>query len=196
MENNQNESVTQSEVNSVQTEKTESLSKADADYKRDMFRYKDEAKALKEQLREIELEKQRKNGDLEGVIKALKEENKSLKHKNANERLSYADTQINSSIKNELVERGIKGKKLDAFMDLIKDNDKSIVELDEKFNVNMEDIKSVVDKKFEQYGDLFKKEVKIVDGVPNNNSLNSSQRKVDINKMSWEEALAYAKTLE
>jgi hypothetical protein len=196
MESNQNEPVVQSEENSVQTEKQESLSKADLDYKRDMFRYKDEAKALKEKLREIELEKQRKSGDLEGVIQALKEENKSLKHKNATERLSYAQTQLDSSIKQELLSRGLKGKKLDAFMKLVDDNDRSIVELDEKFNVSRDDIKSLVDKNMERYGDLFKKEVKIVDGVPNNNSIGSGSKKVDISKMSWEEAVAYAKTLK
>jgi hypothetical protein len=196
METNQKEPVVQSEENSVQTEKQETLSKADADYKRDMFRFKDEAKALREQLREIELEKQRKNGDLEGVIQALKDENKSLKHKNATERLSYAQTQLDSSIKQELLSRGLKGKKLDAFMKLVDDNDRSIVELDEGFNVNREDIKSLVDKNMERYGDLFKKEVKIVDGVPNNNAPNNTSKKLDITKMSWEEAVAYAKTLE
>lgn len=196
MENNQNESVIQTEENSVQSEKQEKISKADLDYKRDMFRYKDEAKALKEKLREIELEKQRKNGDLEGVIQALKEENKSLKHRSATERLSYAQTQLDNSIKQELLARGLKGKKLDAFMKLVDDNDRSIVELDEKFNVSREDIKSLVDKNMERYGDLFKKEVKIVDGVPNNNAINSTPKKVDINNMSWEEAVAYAKTLK
>jgi len=196
MSTNQNEPVVQPDVNSVPTETNETLSKADADYKRDMFRYKDEAKALKEQLKEIEPEKQRKNGDLEGVIQALKDENKSLKHKTATERLSYAQTQLDSSIKQELVERGLKGKKLDAFMKLVDDNDRSIVELDEKFNVNREDIKSLVDKNMERYGDLFKKEVKIVDGVPNNNAVNTSSKKVNINDMSWEEAVAYAKTLK
>ena len=161
-----------------------------------MFRFKDEAKALREKLREIELEKQRKNGDLEGVIQALKDENKALKHKNATERLSYAQTQLDSSIKQELLSRGLKGKKLDAFMKLVDDNDRSIVELDEGFNVNREDIKSLVDKNMERYGDLFKKEVKIVDGVPNNNTPNNTSKKIDITKMSWEEAVAYAKTLE
>ncbi len=196
MDENQKEPVVQSEANSVPTEKQENLSKADSDFKRDMFRYKDEAKALKDKLREIELEKQRKSGDLEGVIQALKDENKSLKHKNASERLSYAETQLNSSIKQELLGRGLKCKKLDAFMKLVDDNDRSIVELDVKFNVSREDIKSLVDKNMERYGDLFKKEVKIVDGVPNNNSTKSSSSKVDIDNMSWEQAIAYAKTLK
>lgn len=196
MDSNQKEPVVQSEENSVPAEKKESLSKADLDFKRDMFRYKDEAKALRDKLHEIELEKQRKSGDLEGVIQALKDENKSLKHKNATERLSYAQTQLNSSIKQELLGRGLKGKKLDAFMKLVDDNDRSIVELDESFNVNREDIKSLVDKNMERYGDLFKKEVKIVDGVPNNNSINNTSKKADISKMSWEEAVAYAKTLK
>jgi hypothetical protein len=193
---NENEPVVQSEENSVPTEKKESLNKADADYKRDMFRYKDEAKSLKEKLKEIELEKQRKNGDLEGVIQALKDENKTLKHKNATERLTYAETQLNSSIRQELLGRGLKGKKLDAFMKLVDDNDRSIVELDEKFNVSKDDIKSLVDKNMERYGDLFKKEVKIVDGVPNNNSVNSNSKAPNLKDMSWDEAVAYAKTLK
>ena len=48
----------------------------------------------------------------------------------------------------------------------------------------------------ERYGDLFKKELKIVDGVPNNNPINNTSNKVDLSKMSWEEAVAYAKTLK
>lgn len=191
-----NDSVNQTDESSASTENNQTLNNADNDYKRDMFRYKDEAKVLREQLKEIELDKKQKSGDLEGAISTLKDEIKHLKHSNATQKFSYAETQMNSSIKEELLSRGVKGKKLDAFLKLVDDNDKSIVELDEKFNVSSDDIKSLVDKNMERYGDLFKTEVKIVDGTPRNNNDFENKKKVDISKMTWEQARDYAKTLK
>lgn len=196
MSADQNDSVNQPVENSVPAENNQVNVNAQDDYKRDMFRYKDEAKTLREQLKEIELEKQQKNGNLEGVIGSLKDEIKKLKHENASSKLSYAETQLNSSIKEELLSRGVSGKKLDAFIRLVEHEDKSIVELDDKFNVNNEDIKSLVDKNMERYGDLFKKEVKFVDGTPNNNSSISNEKKIDISKMSWDDVAKYMKTLK
>ena len=196
MSADQNDSVNQPVENSVPAENNQVNVNAQDDYKRDMFRYKDEAKTLREQLKEIELEKQQKSGNLEGVIGSLKDEIKKLKHENASSKLSYAETQLNSSIKEELLSRGVSGKKLDAFIRLVEHEDKSIVELDDKFNVNNEDIKSLVDKNMERYGDLFKKEVKFVDGTPNNNSSISNEKKIDISKMSWDDVAKYMKTLK
>ena len=196
MSADQNDSVNQPVEDSVPAENNQVNVNAQDDYKRDMFRYKDEAKTLREQLKEVELEKQQKNGNLEGVIGSLKDEIKKLKYENASSKLSYAETQLNSSIKEELLSRGVSGKKLDAFIRLVEHEDKSIVELDDKFNVNNEDIKSLVDKNMERYGDLFKKEVKFVDGTPNNNSSINNEKKIDISKMSWDDVAKYMKTLK
>ena len=186
METNQTESVTQPEVNSVPTEN----SKANDDFKRDMFRYKNEASELREQLKGIALEKEQKSGNLEGVINSLKDEIKQLKHDNASNKLSYAETSLNGSIKEELLSRGVSGVKLDAFMKLVDDNDKSIVELDDKFNVNRDDIKTLIDKNMERYGDLFKKEVKIVDGAPSNNN-DFKPKPVDFKNMTTAQMKEY-----
>lgn len=188
--------VPQPEKNSVLPENQETLTKAQNDYKQDMFRYKNEAAEMREQLKQIEMDKQQKKGDFEGVIGSLKNEIKELKHGRASDKLSYAETQLNSSIKEELLSRGVKGKKLDAFLKLVDDNDKSIVELDDKFIVNNEDVKSLVDKNMERYGDLFKGSIKIVDGTPNNNAINAGKKVLDVSKMSWEEAKTYMETLE
>lgn len=196
MSDESTEVVPQSEKSSASPENQETLTKAQHDYKQDMFRYKNEAAEMREQLKGIELDKQQKSGNLEGVIGTLKNEIKELKHGRASDKLSYAETQLNSSIKEELLARGVKGKKLDAFLKLVDDDDKSIVELDDRFIVNTEDVKSLVDKNMERYGDLFKTSVKIVDGVPNNNAISTGKKVKDISSMSWDEAKAYMETLE
>jgi len=186
------ESVAQTDVSSASTEKTETLSQADLDFKRDMFKYKEEAKALREEKKAWNLEQEQKKGNLEGVIGTLKEEIKALKHGNAKDKLSFADTQINSAIKSELLSRGVKD--VDVFMKLIDDNDKSVVELDDSFIVNKEDTKNIVDKNMERYGHIFKKSVNLVDATPNSKPLNQPTKGFDINKASAEEIIAY--TLE
>lgn len=196
MDEQTNDLVDQTVKSGASTETKETLSKADADYKRDMLKYKDELTALRDQLKEIELEKEQKKGNLEGVIGSLKDEIKHLKADNAKSKYSFAETQLNSAIRQELLGRGVAGKKLDAFMKLVDDNDKSIVELDESFNVSNDDVKSLVDKNMERYGDLFAKPVRVVDGVPSNNAHNTQPKKIDVSKMSWDEAVAYAKTLD
>lgn len=196
METNENESVTQPDASGASTENNVTLSKADLDFKRDMLRYKDEANLLKEQLKEIGLEKEQKKGNFESVITTLKDEIKSYKQEMAQSKYNFASTQLDSAIMRELTERGLKGKKLDAFMKLVDDNDKSIVSLDDRFNVDGEDIKSLVDKNMERYGDLFKKEVKIVDGVPARQNHNNVAPKKSIKEMTIDEAVAYAKTLK
>jgi hypothetical protein len=196
METNQTESVIQSDESSASTDNKTTLNDSNDRYKKDMFKFKDENKTLKDQLRELQLVDEQKKGNLEGVITSLKDEIKGLKNTNAQTRLGFATTQLDGAIKQELAERGLKGAKLDAFMKLVDDNDRSIVELDESFNAKMEDITNLVDKGFERYGDLFKKEVKIVDGVPKGNNFQSSSKIKNVEDMNDKEVLAYLKTLK
>jgi hypothetical protein len=192
METNQNEAVPQTDASSASTESTnETLTKADLDFKRDMFKWKEKAKQLEEEKKNWELEQQQKKGNLEGVINSLKDEIKKTKHQHAQDRLSFADTQINNSIKQEALSRGVKD--VDVLMKLIDDNDKSIIELDESFNVNREDAKNVVDKSMERYGHLFKKQVNVTDATPSNKPLAQPSKGFDPNKASAQEIIDYIK---
>lgn len=195
MELNQNQSVTEPVASGAATETTQdneaALSKAQADYKRDMLRYKDELTAAQEKLKAIELEQQEKKGNLEGVISSLKDEIKNLKHQNASMKLNFADTQIESAVKAVALERGIKGKKLDLLMRVIDENDKGAVELDSAFRVNADDAKALVEKQMERYADVFTKSVKVVDGVPGNKAPVNTPKKLDTDKMTPNELRQY-----
>lgn len=193
METNVSESVTQTDVSGASTENvtTESISKPESDFKRDMLKYKDEASALKEKLKEIELSDEQKKGNFEGVISSLKEEIKSLKSKNAQSTYNFANTQIDNAIKTEALSRGITGNKLDVLMRVVDDNDKGAITLDDKFNVNGEDVKSILDKNMEMYSDIFTKKVNIVDGTPNTNINNSAKMK-KLDELTHEELMKQA----
>lgn len=192
METNQTESVAQPvESGALTVEQTETLSKADASFKRDMLRYKDELAAAKNQLQEIEMEKQAKKGNYEGVINSLKEEIKKLQSENKLTKHSFASSKLDDAIKMEASTRGITGKKLDAFLKLIDDNDKGVVEFDERFNVNGDEVKSLVDKSLDRYSEVFAKPVKIVDGTPNSRPISNPANKFDMDKASADEIIAY-----
>ena len=94
-----NESVTQTDVNSVPTEKpTTEINIAADDYKRDMFKFKEQAKKLQEKLDAIELEKEQKKGNYSEVISKLKEDLKSAKTESAQERLKFAQGRLDDAI--------------------------------------------------------------------------------------------------
>jgi len=192
METNQTESVAQTVESGASTENVnaETISKADLDFKRDMLKYKDEANALKERLKEIELSDEQKKGNFEGVISSLKDEIKNLKTKNAQATYNFANTQIDSAIRNEALSRGITGNKLDVLMRVVDENDKGAITLDDKFNVNNDDVKSILDKNMERYSDIFTKSVKVVDGTPNN-SVDMSGKKLNFDKMTSSELKEY-----
>lgn len=194
MESNQNESVAQPVASGASTEnvQTESMSKADLDFKRDMLKYKDEANALRSRLKEIELSDEQKKGNFEGVISSLKEEIKSLKTKNAESTYNFANTQIESAIRNEALSRGINGNKLDILLKLVDDNDKGAISLDDRFNVNKEDVKSILDKNMEMYSDIFTKSVKVVDGTPSTGNPNAQAKSKALEDMTHDELMAYA----
>lgn len=192
METNQTESVTQPvESGALAVEQTETLSKADADFKRDMLKYKDELNAAKAQLQEIEMEKQQKKGNYEGVINSLKEEIKKLKTENTRTKHSFASTQLDNAIKTEASSRGITGAKLDAFLKLIDDNDKGVVEFDERFNVNGDEVKSLVDKSLDRYSEVFSKHVRITDAAPNANPITNPASKFNLDKASAADTIEF-----
>ena len=192
MEPNQTELVAQPVESGASTvEQTETLSKADADFKRDMLKYKDELAAAKAQLQDIELEKQQKKGNFEGVISSLKDELKKAKAENTQTKHSFASTQLDNAIKSEASSRGITGAKLDAFLKLIDDNDKGVVEFDSSFNVNSDEVKSLVDKSLDRYSEVFSKPVKIVDGTPNSRPITNPAGKFNLDKANAADTIDY-----
>ena len=152
---NVNDSVNQPVENSVPTENqtttnVQTPSAAD-DYKRDMFKYKQEARELKERLDAIEQDKQVKKGNYQEVITKLKSDLQSEKQSAQQLKVNFANARLDEAIKTKAIEKGIKGQNLDVFMKLIDDNSKSIVEFDEKFNVKSKDVNNLVDEHMNRY---------------------------------------------
>lgn len=167
-------------------------------FKRDMLKYKDEAALLREKVASYELEQEQKKGNFEGVISSLKDEIKALKGDNANSKFKFAQTQLDGAIRETALSKGLTPEKVDVFMKLIDENDKGVVELDDSFNVNKDDVVNLVDKNMERYANigLFGRKVKVTDATPNNNINMNTEKKIDMSKMSWDDAVAYAKTLK
>lgn len=194
---NEKEPVVQAEENSVPPVNQE----ANEDYKRDMFKYKERMKAeadraalLEKQLKEIEHVEEQKKGNFSKVIDDLKEKTRTLESKLKQKDFNYAKTNIQSAIEREAVKLGCRDA--EVFNKLIGDK-YDLVSLDDSFTPDPEDIKMIVEdgmKRYENIG-LFGRNVNIRDAVPNN-KVPVSSKKVDVNKMSWEEAIAYAKTLK
>lgn len=195
---NANESVAQPVENSVPTENQTTdkvqASSAVEDYKRDMFKYKQQARELQEQLEAIEQEKQVKKGNYQEVIAKLKQDLQAEKQNAQQLKVNFANARLDEAIKTTAMEKGIKGQNLDVFMKLIDDNSKGIVEFDEKFNVKSEDVTNLVDEHMKRYSDVFAKKVNVVDAAPNSKVHNTpSSNAVDMNKMSGDELFAYLK---
>ncbi len=195
---NANESVTQPVENSVQAENQTTnnvqTSQAADDYKRDMFKYKQEARELKERLDAIEQDKQVKKGNYQEVITKLKTDLQSEKQSAQQLKVNFANARLDEAIKTKAIEKGIKGQNLDVFMKLIDDNSKSIVEFDEKFNVKSEDVSNLVEEHMNRYSDVFSKKVNVVDAAPNTKVTNNPHTKgVNLDKMSGDELFAYLK---
>jgi len=194
---NVNDSVNQTDVNSVQPENQT----ANEDFKRDMFKYKermkaeaDRAAALEARLKEIEHNEEQKKGNFSKVIDELKDKARTLESQLKQKDYNYAKTNIRSAIEKEALKHGCKDT--DVFTKLVGDK-YDIVSLDDSFTPSIDDIKMIVEdgmKRYENIG-LFGKKVSIKDAVPSSQTF-KSESKLDVSKMSWEEALAYAKTLE
>ena len=105
---NVNDSVNQSE-NSVLPENQTTNNQAYEDYKRDMFKYKQQAKELQERLKEIELTDQQKKGNFETVIGKLKEDLNAEKKRNVELQKTFAEQRLDDAIKTTAIEKGLKG---------------------------------------------------------------------------------------
>ena len=161
------------------------------DYKKDMFKFKNEARDLKAKLEEIQLNEEQRKGNLEGVINKLKEDLKEAKKMNKGMKLSFAENRINDAIKSEAAGKGITGQQLDVFMKLIDTEYKHAVELDDNFSVKQEDVSGLVEDHMKRYSSIFAKKVNVVDSAPNSKPINNPSSKFDLSKASSEETIEY-----
>ena len=192
MSENENESVTQPETNSVQSDQTiETASTNTNKYKEDMFRYKQEARELKAQLAEIELAKEQKKGNFEGVIGTLKDKNSEYQKEIASLKQTFAENVLDKAIENTAISKGLKGTQLEAFMKLIDHDAKGVVEFDERFNAKSEDVVNLVDDHMKRYGDIFNRKVNVVDQSPNNNPVNRPGKQFNKQTASADEIVAH-----
>ena len=196
---NANESVTQPVENSVPTENQTTnnvqTSSAVEDYKRDMFKYKQQVKELKEQLDEIALKEETEKGNYQGVINKLKEDLKEAKTELANDRYSFANSVLDDAIAKEALARGIKAEpennQLEVFMRLVDENAKKAVAFEDGFKVKGEDVQSLVDNHLKRYGNIFNNKVSVVDSPPASKPINKPSNKFDINKASGDDLFKY-----
>lgn len=191
---NANESVTQTQESSA-SEETKAVNSNNAvdDYKRDMFKYKQKAKELEERLQEYALADEQKKGNLEGVINALKDENRRLKHETAQSRLNFAEGKLEDAVKGFALKKGCKDP--ETFYKLIDRNDLQTVELDDKFRANGDDIASIVERymgKYEHLG-FFGKNINVVDKAPMNKPPVNETKKKSLDEYSHEELMALAR---
>lgn len=193
---NANESVAQTQESGASTENKQTANtntSAVDDYKRDMFKYKQKAKELEERLQEYALADEQKKGNLEGVINALKDENRRLKHETAQSRLSFAEGKLEDAVKGFALKKGCKDP--ETFYKLIDRNDLQTVELDDKFRANNDDIASIVERymgKYEHLG-FFGKKVNIVDKAPASKPNDEKPKQRSLDEMSHDELMALAR---
>lgn len=183
----------QSQNDGIERERQdENLTKPDRDYKRDMLKFKDEANSLRDQLKAYEMEKEEAKGNLQNVISKLKDENRQLKSDLVSSKVSYGSGKIEEAIKRQALQVGCKDP--DTFYKLIERTDIDTIELDSKFNVNVDDVKSIVDnysKRLEHLG-FFGKKVNIVDKAPNNKPVEKPTKTKSLEDMDKDELLALA----
>lgn len=113
---------------------------------------KAELEELREFKKSIALSEEEKKGNYEGVIKSLREENESLKGEVKNVRKTTAYTKFEDQIKSAATKEGCVNP--DKMMRLITKEQISSVEIDDKFNVNGDDMKRLMDSLKEEHSDI------------------------------------------
>ena len=162
-DNNQTASgdlIEKSSGNSEETVAYDSYKKVLAERKADQAKARqalDEAQTLREQLKEIELEKQAKEGNKDDVIAALRKELTETKTSLVDKDRGYASTIIEGQIKAKAAELGCEDMGL--FMAGLNQKGDLLtsVEVSDNFQVNTEDLSRVVESMKEAHPRLFKK---------------------------------------
>jgi hypothetical protein len=163
-------------------------------YKRDMLKYKDEVAKLREQLSAYETEREEQKGNLQKVIEKLKSENKEIKSKYSQERLSFAMSKVEETVKAQCALAGCKDP--ETFFRLIDKEDINALQVDEKYNIDKKEAKDLVEKYSKKYEHLgfFDRKVNIVDKAPANNS-NFKGGEKSMADMTKDELVAHAKKM-
>ncbi len=150
---------------------------------------REKSKTLEAQLesyRQKELESQ---GKYEEVVSSLRKKIEDLENQNKEVRGNFVLKTVDSAIEKELVKRGCINTR-DA-LGLLTNDDYSMLEVDEKYNVSQDRVKTLIDSFQQQREYMFKpREIKVNDSVPLNSGF--SKPKVDLSKMSTKELIDFA----
>lgn len=154
-----------------------------------------EFQALQDEINSMRLEKKQAEGNKDEVIASLRQEVDKFKTQAQDVKRNYVVNTIASQIKTEAINRGcVDG---DALLKLMSKDDLNSVEIDDNFNVNMDDLSRVLDgakERFSKIG-LFKAPKANVSDVGSNiNSFTSEEKSTK--DMSKEEIKQMLRNLE
>lgn len=147
---------------------------------------------LSQKLKDIELEKQQKDGNKDEVIAALRRELEEKRNEVAEKDRGYARTVIEGQIKAKAIETGCDD--LGLFMAGLQSKGDLLtsVEVGENYQVNSDDLERVIENMKKDHPALFKKKDVNVHDVTSVNMLNKTEKK----ELSKEEIIAEIKRLE
>ena len=154
---------------------------------------KSELEELRNWKKEQELAEQQRNGDLEGVINALREENNTLKSNLTETKRGYATKSVEDQIKSAARAKGCVNA--DKLMRLLTKDQLSTVQVGDDFRVNGDDLTRLMDDLEKEHSDigLFKKGNVNINTVTG--ELNKSTSGTNTDNMSSAEYMEYIRTL-
>jgi len=140
--------------------------------------------ALARRLEEIEIAEASKKGNVEEVITKLKEQNKQLENSLSGTKDSFIITQKKNALKTEAIKRGCKNP--EKFLKLLDSTDLQLVQINENFEVNMEDVNSILEKsvKEDDIGLFSPTNIKVADRTPANQKTPESLKELSRDKLN------------
>jgi len=184
MENEQIVSDNTQDAVSDSTENQEQLSRGEQKFKNDLIKFKqlalDNQKKVEEyerKLHEREIEEEEKKGNLTKVLEEYKNKTRTLEENLKKKDFLFAKSNIDNALKTEALKMGCKDP--DVFVRLIAKEKRDMVQFDEAYSPDPDDIKMVVQEAAKAYSHigLFGKEVKIADAPPRSNVDNGPAKK-------------------
>lgn len=137
---------------------------------------------LAKKFEDAELNETQKKGNFEEVINKQREAIKTLETTLNSSKETFADTQKKMAIKNEALKRGCKNP--DKFIRLLDQADLQMVQVNDNYEINADDVKSILDKavKEDDIGLFTPNKVNVADRTPSNSS--SDEKTMTIDKLS------------
>lgn len=130
-------------------------------------------KALKERVQEmqntianLEQQKLEAEGNKDAIIESLRKRNEELEASNKSKDVNYTYNVISNQIKQTALEKGFKKERLNKLMKFVEDDTIRSVEVDQNFNVNRQDLESIVDAVKKEIPEFFGSNVKPKDLTP------------------------------